>query len=117
MRTDLLHIFNDAFRDSDRAQGHKETAWPLCFLADHAMFERNAFIQMASLKPSGSKTRQDCIAVQQTFSPLRSSRDRQIQPSSMRQLLSQRLHDMQMFFMQIDQHDLRAMKIFSLLNK
>src|SRR5947209_3079457 len=101
----------------NRAQGHEETAGSLGFLPNHAIFKGNAFVQIASLKPSGSKTRQDGIAVLQPCSPVRRGRDRQIQASSARQLLSQRLYDTKMFFMQIDQHDLRAIEVFSLLNK
>src|SRR5690348_11299450 len=42
LRTDRLHIRNDLFDNSDRAQSHKESPWPLCLLANDSIFERNA---------------------------------------------------------------------------
>src|ERR1700694_874410 len=49
---DPLHVFNNAARDMDRAQRHKEATRPLRLLADHAVLERNALIQVARLEAS-----------------------------------------------------------------
>src|SRR5437016_10184514 len=73
--THSFHIFNDAFHDIDRAQRHKESARSLGLLANHTIFERDAFIKIASLKASRAKTRQDGITILQTFSPLRRMSD------------------------------------------
>ena len=59
----LLHVFNNATRDMDRAQRHKEAPWSLRLLADHAVLERNALIQVTRLEAPRSKTRQHGIAI------------------------------------------------------
>src|SRR5437763_12743250 len=117
MRTDGFHIFNDAFHDMDRAQRHKEAPRSLRLLANHAIFEWDAFIKIAGLKASGAKTRQDGIAVLQTFSPVRGSSDSQIETSGPRHFLGECLDDTQALFIQIDKHDLRPIEIFALLDK
>src|SRR2546421_12932078 len=76
--TDGFHIFNDTFHDMDRAQRHKEAPRSLSLLANHAIFEWDGFIKIASLKASRAKTRQDGIAVLQTVSPVRGSSNDQI---------------------------------------
>src|SRR5256885_6455788 len=115
--TDGFHIFNDAFHDMDRAQRHKEAARSLRLLANHAIFKGDAFIKIASLKASRAKTRQDGIAVLQTFSPVRGSSDSQIETSGPRHFLGECLNDTQALFIQIDKHNLRPIEIFALLDK
>src|SRR2546421_8541669 len=101
----------------DRPQRHKEAARSLRLLANHAIFEWDAFIKIAGLKASRAKTRQDGIAVLQTFSPVRGSSDGQVEVSGPRHFLGEGLNDTQAFFIQIDEHDLRPIEIFALLDK
>src|SRR5436305_9853979 len=117
MGTGGFHIFNDAFHDMDRPQRHKEAARSLCLLANHAIFEWDAFIKIAGLKASRAKTRQDGIAVLQTFSPVRGSSDSQIETSGPRHFLGEYLNNTQALFIQIDKHNLRTIEIFALLDK
>jgi len=76
--TNCLHILNDAFHDVNRAQRHEESARPLCFLANHAILERNTFIKMASLKSTRPETRQNGVTSLQAFTSMRSYANSQI---------------------------------------
>src|SRR5437588_9409981 len=117
MRTHSFHIFNDTFHDMDRPQRHKEAARSLRLLANHAIFEWDAFIKIAGLKASRAKTRQDGIAVLQTFSPVRGSSNGQIETSGPCHFLGECLNNTQALFIQIYKHNLRPIEIFALLDK
>src|SRR2546421_8260305 len=117
MRTHSFHIFNDTFHDMDRAQRHKEASRSLRLLANHTIFEWDAFIKIASLKASRAKTCQDGIAVLQTFAPIRGSSNGQIEISGPRHFLGECLNNTQALFIQIDKHNLRPIEIFALLDK
>src|SRR5579863_412596 len=112
-----LHVFDNSLCHMDRAQSHKEAAWPLCFLPDYAMFERDALIQVTSLKAACSKARQHGIAIAQSVLPVSCRSDGNIQAPGACHLASNGLHNSQALLIQVDQHNLGAVKVFSLVNK
>src|SRR5581483_12028588 len=101
VRTDSLHIFDNTSRDINRAQRHKKAARPLRLLTDDAMFERNAFIQIASLEAAGTKTRQHRIAIAQSLTPVCGGCECYVKPSCSCHLASNRLHNAQAFLVEI----------------
>src|SRR5436853_7347642 len=101
----------------DRAQRHKEATRSLGLLANHTIFERDAFIKIARLKASRAKTRQDGITILQTFSPVRRSPDGQIETPGSCHLLGDCLNNTQALFVQINEHNVGPIEIFTLLNK
>src|SRR5215472_2688581 len=76
--TDRFHIINDAFHDMDRAQRHEEPSRTLCFLANYAILEWNAFIKMTGLKATRPKTRQNSVTSLQAFTSICSYGNSQI---------------------------------------
>src|SRR5581483_2239754 len=70
IRANRLHIFYDAFRDMNGAQGHKETARCLRLLTNYAIFERNAFIQVTRPEAASAKAGQHSIAIAQPLTSI-----------------------------------------------
>src|SRR5579864_7760339 len=117
MGTNRFHICNDALHDMDRAQCHKEASRPLGFLTNHAVLERNTFIEIAGLKASRSKACQDSVTPAQTCSSIGGGRDDQFHPPGSCHLLGNGLNDTQAFCIKINENDLRSCEILPLLDE
>ena len=116
-RSNLLQIGNDLLHDADRAQRHEESAWPLCLLADHPIFERDALVQVARGEAAGPVAGQHEVAICQTSATIGRRRYGQVEPVTLRHALREPLHKIETFLIEIDQHDLGPGKILTLLDQ
>src|SRR5262249_6951931 len=101
----------------DRAQRHKEAARPLRLLADDAMLERDAFIEIARLKPSWTETGLRRIAVAQAVTPVSRRPDSQIEAGDARHFPGNGGNDLQALLVEIDQHDIRSIELHALCDE
>src|SRR6266516_683503 len=115
--TDRLYILDDTFHNLYRAQRHEEAARSLRFLANDAMFERNALVEIASLEAAGLEACQNGVTPLESFPALRGSSDRQIQAHGGCHLLGDSLNDRKEFCVKIDQDNLVPVEIFALVDK
>ena len=114
LRADRLHIGDDPLHHVDRTQRHEEPAGALRLLADHAIFEWDALVEMPRLEAAGPKTRQHRVAVRQAGAPVGGDGDRQIDPFVARHFVRQGLDNPQPLEVEVDQDHLRALEVLAL---
>ena len=112
-----FHISDYTLHDVNRAQRHEEAARPLRFLADHAMLERDRFIDVARCEAARSEAGQHRVAIGQPSASVGGGADGEIDTLGARQFLGQLLDDSQALWLKVDQHNLGALKVLPLMNE
>ena len=101
----------------DGAQRHEEPAGALRLLADHAVLERDPLVLDAGREAAGPEAREHRVAVLEARAAVGRRGDRDVEPACLRHLLGEAAHELEPFGIEVDEHDLGAVEVGSLMDE